>query len=301
MFKDNKKISDYSHTEKQEARNRYLNAISLSVQGSAVVVMKREVKNLFVNGYNKTIMRLHTANHDFTICIDYYACGQYICGYLTKNEAGVSKLLFAILEDPAYVRGIDRINALASILDKHREVSIQESIYRLLSLPMTKSSVKVKYLPTVHPHFRDGLLKGNIHELPEGESIFHTSSYGYYESRPYASDEYGVSYDDIELEPNYWQDLSAAEFWSNYEIVYDRNAKKANEDGKETRVQTLNDNKGFIRKRSETAVLRYYLNYDNDEDLARGLLVLFHPFRNEMQEIHQHDVRALLKENYDAI
>jgi len=166
---------------------------------------------------------------------------------------------------------------------------------------MTKSSVKVKYLPTVHPHFRDGLLKGNIHELPDGESSFHTSSYGYYESRPYASDEYGVSYDDIELEPNYWQDLSAAEFWSNYEIVYDRNAKKANEDGKETRVQTLNDNKGFIRKRSETAVLRYYLNYDNDEDLARGLLVLFHPFRNEMQEIHQHDVRALLKENYDAI
>ena len=32
------------------------------------------------------------------------------------------------------------------------------------------------------------------------------------------------------------------------------------------------------------AVLRYYLSYDNDEDLARGLLILFMPFRDEMME-----------------
>ena len=42
------------------------------------------------------------------------------------------------------------------------------------------------------------------------------------------------------------------------------------------------------------AVLRYYLNYNNDEDLARGLLILFMPFCDEMDEIHRQDVKELL-------
>ena len=49
---------------------------------------------------------------------------------------------------------------------------MQEAIYRLLGLPMTKSSRKVKYISTVHPHCRDGLLKGNIDDLNEDDSVF---------------------------------------------------------------------------------------------------------------------------------
>ena len=49
------------------------------------------------------------------------------------------------------------------------------------------------------------------------------------------------------------------------------------------------------------AVLRYYLNYTNDEDLARGLLVLFLPFQDEMKEIHTQDVKALLSKFEDLI
>ena len=72
-------------------------------------------------------------------------------------------------------------------------------------------------------------------------------------------------------------------------------------EGKRTKIQTLKNNKGFIRKRSETAILRYYLNYSNDEDLARGLLILFKPFRNEIVEIHQKDVIELLATSEDVI
>ena len=45
------------------------------------------------------------------------------------------------------------------------------------------------------------------------------------------------------------------------------------------------------------AILRYYLNYTNDEDLARGLLILFMPFRSEFEDIHSKDVKQLLSEN----
>ena len=124
-------------------KSRYLNAISAGIQGRAAVILKRDVKDLFVNGYNDKIMKLHKANHDLQICIDQYSVAQYICGYLTKNESGMSKLLKAVNEETSNLRQMDKLNALASVLDKHREVSIQEAIYRLLSLPMTKSSIAV--------------------------------------------------------------------------------------------------------------------------------------------------------------
>ena len=156
MFSASKKFEDFTNTEREEARTRYIDAISTSIQESATVLLKREVKNLFVNGYNASIMRLHKANQDLQICIDQFSCAQYICGYLTKAESGISKLLKTVNEECNNLRESDKINALAAVLDKHREVSIQEAIYRLLGLPMTKSSVKVKYIATVHPHYRDG-------------------------------------------------------------------------------------------------------------------------------------------------
>ena len=64
---------------------------------------------------------------------------------------------------------------------------------------MTKSSVKVKYLSTVHPNFRDGLLKGKIEELPDDESVFHNSPQEFYESRPDQSNDPDVKYEQEEL------------------------------------------------------------------------------------------------------
>ena len=148
---------------------------------------------------------------------------------------------------------MEKLNALASVLDKHREVSIQEAVYRLLSLPMTKSSIAVKYLSTVHPNFRDGLLKGNLEDLEENEKIFHNSSQDYYENRPDKSDEEDVDYDEEEQKTGYWDSLALTEFWSKYEIVYDKNAKK-NRKKKKTKIITLK-NGSFIRRRLEDAVL----------------------------------------------
>ena len=109
-----------------------------------------------------------------------YACAQYVVGYLTKNESGMSKLLKAVNDQSKGMSNSDVIKEISSVLDKHREVSIQEAIYRMLSLPMTKSSIRVKYLSTIHPHFRDGLLRGNIEELSEDEPVFHLSPHQYY-------------------------------------------------------------------------------------------------------------------------
>ena len=82
-------------------------------------------------------------------------------------------------------------------LDQSREVSVQEIVYRLLGLPMTQFSRKIKYLSTTSSEKRDGILKPNLDDLEEGESVFLKSAVDYYEKRP-----------------DHMEDLTLADFWS---------------------------------------------------------------------------------------
>ena len=120
MFKKNKFFDRYTEDEKAEAEERYLNALTLSVQGTAMVILKREVKHIFVNAYNKLIMSLFKSNHDCQICIDPYAATQYITKYVTKSESGMSLLLKAINDEVTSLNQMDRLNALSNALDKNR-------------------------------------------------------------------------------------------------------------------------------------------------------------------------------------
>ena len=58
MFRAYKFFIDFTTAEKKEAKQRYLNAISVSVQGSAIVVLRREVNHIFINAYNKKLMQI---------------------------------------------------------------------------------------------------------------------------------------------------------------------------------------------------------------------------------------------------
>ena len=95
-------------------------------------------------------------------------------------------------------------------IDKEREVSIQEIIYRLLGLPMSKFSAKVKLINTSHPEQRDGLMKGNLDDLGAEEDVYHMSCHQYYENRPLNEE-----YDSTD-----WDNMSLAEFMSNYEYSF---------------------------------------------------------------------------------
>ena len=301
MFDCDKKR--FTEDEKKMAYQRYINALSASVRGTGAVFLKRATKDVFTNNFNRRLLEVHKANHDLQIVVDQvcvltlfhslllllllfqYACAQYVIGYLTKSEAGMSQLLRAVNEQAGDMTNMEILNQLASVLDKHREVSIQETVYRVLSLPMTKSSVIVKYLSTMHPHFRDGLLKSDLENIDDDESIFHNSPHTYYEKRELECLE-GIDYQEDECQPNYWHRLTLADFRSDYDIVY--NPKSTNR-----KHIPLKDGVGYIKRRIERCILRYYLNFDNEEDLKRGLLILFTPFVNEMEDIHENDINEL--------
>ena len=58
---------------------------------------------------------------------------------------------------------------------------------------------------------------------------------------------------------------------------------------------------GWFKPRRERAVLRYYLAMDGEEDIARGLCILFLPFENEIKDIHDKNVIELVGKNHEVI
>ena len=287
MFEKGENIDDT--TEFENARKRYLNALRCEVKSSGMLLLRRNPEDVLTNNYNKNLIRIHQANQDLQLILDEYAVAEYICNYLTKNESGTSALLKNI-NDEAIKSGEnvkETINKLAKALDKGREVGIQEAIYRVLGLKMTKFSAVVRFINTNHPDRRDGLLKSNLEDLDETDGIFHNSLHDYYQDRP-------INSKDNETD---WENMELTEFVASYNIVYMSSIKQRNVDN----LIKLQNKRGFISKRENKCVVRYFLKYDNEEEYFRALCILFLPFRNEKSDIHTKDVEALYKENIETI
>lgn len=108
-------------------------------------------------------------------------------GYLTKAEAGLSKLLKAIEDESGKCANVSmdqKMKEFARALDNSREVSMQEIVFRLNGHYMCVSSRIVKPLNLKKPEERDGLLKGNLNELEQDENPFFNSLIDYYSQRP---------------------------------------------------------------------------------------------------------------------
>ena len=272
----------------KNASERYINALRCDVRNSGLLILKRAPCDVFTNNYNNKLMNFHAANQDIQYVSDMWACAQYVTNYLTKSETNISSILKHINEESVKkgLQTIKIIDKLSRALDKNREVSIQETVYRILGLSMCKFSRVIQFISTVHPHKRDGLLRANI-DKQEDETIFHDSIFTYYEARPMS---------DGWKSKDFWDKLSLSEFIADFEVFY----------GKASPVQSkklikLENKKGFIKERKTQKTLRYYLNHENDEDFCRALCILFLPFRNEMTEIHSKDVISLVEENRDII
>ena len=140
-------------------------------------------------------------------------------------------------------------------------------------------------------------MKGDLENLDEDESVFHNSVHTYYENRPFnLFNDGSKGYHLDEKTPEYWKSLTLTKFWSQYDVVYGNSVDK---DAKY--LIKLENGKGYIRRRDRLAVLRYFLPYENTEDFCRGLLILFYPFRNEMLEIHDKNVKSLVFDNWQEI
>ena len=120
------------------------------------VFLKRKLNEIYINNYMFHLIHVWRANHDIQYVLDPYSCVVYICDYFMKNNKSMSKLL-EIASKEVKLGNMDLKQSVRHIGNKFlncSEMSEQECAYSLLELPMTQSSIKVKFINTSEIHNR---------------------------------------------------------------------------------------------------------------------------------------------------
>ncbi|CAF4680622.1 unnamed protein product, partial [Rotaria sp. Silwood2] len=119
------------------------------VHTRTIIIHKREPNARWVNQYNEEILRAWNANMDIQFVLDPYACAKYLMSYTTKPEREMSLLLEAThkecREGNMSVR--EEMKKLTGTFFNHRQVSVQEAIYRATKMPLTYSSRGFVFVP----------------------------------------------------------------------------------------------------------------------------------------------------------
>ncbi|XP_077378697.1 uncharacterized protein LOC144019426 isoform X12 [Festucalex cinctus] len=236
------------------------------------VVLKRDVNEVWVNPYNKSLLKCWNANMDIQFVIDAYACIVYIISYISKSEREMGLLLSNAQREAAKEGNIsakDALKNLGSVYLHNREVCAQEAVYRLTNMHLKECSRKVVFVPTGDNQVKMSLPLNVLRQKAASqnlttEDMWMTSNVDRYQNRP----------NDLAF-----NDMCMATFASEYRVL-SKNEKSKN------RIK-LNNDYGFITKRTRTkpAVVRYmrFSETKNPESFYQSMLQLFLPYRVEAQ------------------
>ncbi|XP_032445815.1 uncharacterized protein LOC116736996 [Xiphophorus hellerii] len=231
-----------------------------------VVIMKRDPKDSWVNGYNPDLLRAWNANMDIQYVLDEYSCIEYMMSYIAKPEHEMAQYLKSVVDDlkRANVSERDEMKKIMQAYSKQREVSAQESVARTCSLPLKKSSRSVLFLQTDEDGVKMSLPMSQLVNMsPDEENVWMTGLPEKYLNRP------------VTLE---FEHMCLAEFASEYRVLYGRQIKGSNA------IPLLND-AGYIQKRTmgKPAVIRFtrFSEKKNPEKFYRRLLKLYFPHRRD--------------------
>ncbi|XP_071953317.1 uncharacterized protein [Antedon mediterranea] len=113
------------------------------------IVIKRNPQDVWVNQYNPSLLRAWNANMDIQYITNVYACIIYVIGYMSKSEREMGLLLNHAASEVKEGNEDARqsLRKLGNVYMNNREVSAQESIYRVCSLRLKECSRKVEFIP----------------------------------------------------------------------------------------------------------------------------------------------------------
>ncbi|CAF1551328.1 unnamed protein product [Adineta steineri] len=193
-FSDDEKLSKKEREEikflKKNNMNeeQYIKMIRAGLK-KAKVFLKRAPNEIRINAYNPMIMSLHRANMDIQYILDPYTCLKYCVEYINKSENGISKLLREVLNE--LKKGnhtvTERLRVIANKFLNSSEISAQEAVYHILSIPLSVSSRSTVFINTNRPENRISMLKSDeiLHELePDSKHVFVEGLIDMYINRP---------------------------------------------------------------------------------------------------------------------
>ena len=281
-------------------RDEYIEALQVT-KGGNVVLLKREPNEQNINNYNPSVMLAWQANMDIQYVLDAYACVMYVASYIMKTEKSMGVLLKQVAAEVRTDELRTQLRKIGSAFLDHREVSAQEAVYRLLSLPMRQLSRAVVFVDTNVKKDRIAVLKGRdaIDQLDGDDSdVFQKSLVDRYRHRP-----------------DQLQTMCLAEFAASYSTCYNKKNEEVYNDELpdtdsegSTKKITLTGGYGQMNERRQQAVIRFR-KYNKDSDVSnwyRAKLMLYYPWCDEEKDLlggcasyaeHYEQVRAVVIEN----
>ena len=249
----------------------YVDALEMSCNGNSVV-LKREPDECFIN-YNPSVM---LANMEIQFVLNAYACVMYVASYIMKTERSMGELLKHVAVEARTDALKMQLRKVGSAFLTHREVSAQEAVYRLLSLPMKQLTRSVVFVET-NPKERISVLKSNasLSELKDDDTdVFQKSLIDRYQHRP-----------------QQLNSMCLAEFAATY-VNYKPNDSECDtlpvlESDVTSSQITLTGGFGKMNKRKQEAVIRFrkYNKKAYPSNWYRAQLMLYYPWFDEQADL----------------
>ena len=257
--------------------NEYTEALEVSSKG-CVVVLQRQPNEININNYNAPVTLAWQANTDIQFVLNAYACIMYVASYIMKTDRAMGVLLKQVAAEARTDELKQQMRKVGSAFLTHREVSAQEAVYRILSIPMKQLSRSVIFVDTNPKSERIAVLKSKqmLNELEDDDTnVFQKSLIDRYQHRPQ------------ELQSMCLAEF-AATFVTNYHCKDSDSDALPPSDSESTTTQIiLTDGYGKMNKRKREAVIRFR-RYNKDAEPSnwyRAKLMLYFPWYNEQTDL----------------
>ena len=254
----------------------YVDALETSCTGN-IVVLQREPHECCINNYNSSVMLAWQANMDIQFVLNAYACIMYVASYIMKSERSMGELLKRVATEARTDELRTQLRKVGSAFLTHREVSAQEAVYRILSIPMKQLSRSVLFVDTNPKNVRIAVLKNNdsLSQLNDDDTnVFQKSLIDRYQHRP-----------------QQLNSMCLADFAATYVVNYKSDsvcdALPAVESDTTSTQVTLTDGFGKMNKRKQQAVIRFR-KYNKETDPSnwyRAKLMLYYPWFDEQTDL----------------
>ncbi|XP_030832522.1 uncharacterized protein LOC115920595 [Strongylocentrotus purpuratus] len=239
------------------------------------IIIKREIQDVWVNQFNPSLLRSWNANMDLQFVTNVFACVAYIVSYMSKAEREIGMLLSHTLSEmkEGNENAKESMKKLGQVYMQNREVSAQESVYRVCSLRLKESSRKVEFIPVGPDPVRMSLPLSVIKSRPDNdndddENVWMPSKLDRYKARPKNAE---------------FSDMCLATFCSQYRILTASQTPST----RSKNVFKLDNDLGYIQKRTRTgdAVVRYprFSPIISPEKYYLSILQLFLPYFEDGQ------------------
>jgi hypothetical protein len=131
--------------------DEYLNILRSGIK-RPMVLMQRTIEQIWVNSFNNWLLKIIRSNMDLQFILEEYSCAAYVVEYVNKTNRGISNLqkeLLKLREEYPDKDYNEMLGALSVKMLNTVEMSSQEAAWYLLRQPMSESSRKIEYIPTV--------------------------------------------------------------------------------------------------------------------------------------------------------